>query len=77
METTTDPNGKNLYISYIAGLCGYMAGMFATNTDPSLIIFWIYTAVIYKYAQLDMDRKETSEVKSESVTTLAGMIKSV
>jgi oligosaccharide repeat unit polymerase len=77
LEKTKDPNGKYLYISYIAGLCGYMTGMFATNTDPSLYIFWIYTAVVYKHAQLDMDRKETYEVKSESITALAGMTKSV
>ena len=64
LETTTNPWGKQLYISYIAGFCGYMVGMFATNTGPSLVIFWIYTAVIYKYAQLDMDRKETSDILS-------------
>jgi O-antigen ligase len=77
LETTTNPWGKQLYISYISGFCGYMVGIFATNANPSLIIFWIYTAVIYKYAQLDMDKKETSVVKSESVTTLTGMTKSV
>ena len=77
METTADPHGKHLYICYIAGLCGYMVGMFLTNTDPSLIIFWIYTAVIYRYAQLDRDKKGTSEVKSGSVPTLSSMAKSV
>jgi O-antigen ligase len=71
LETTTDPWGKQLYISYIAGLCGYMVGMFATNTGPSLVIFWIYSAVIYKYAQLDMDKKEISVAKSETVTSLS------
>ena len=71
LETTTNPWGKQLYISYIAGLCGYMVGMFATNTVPSLVIFWIYTAVIYKYAQLDMDKKEISVAKSETVTSLS------
>ena len=69
LETTTNPWGKQLYISYIAGLCGYMVGMFATNAGPSLVIFWIYTAVIYKYAQLDMDKKEISVAKSETVTS--------
>ena len=39
LETTTDPWGKQLYISYIAGLSGYMIGMFATNTGPSLVYF--------------------------------------
>jgi len=53
LETTTNPWKKQLYISYIAGLCGYMVGMFATNAGPSLFIFWIYTAVIYKHSQLE------------------------
>jgi len=55
-----------LYISYIAGFCGFVVGMFATNAGPSLVIFWIYTAVIYKYAQLDMDKKVISEGKREA-----------
>lgn len=66
LETTTNPWGKQLYISYIAGLCGYMVGMFATNMGPAMYLFWIYTAVIYKYAQLDMDKKVISEGKREA-----------
>jgi len=58
LETTTTPWKQQIYISYIAGLCGYMVGIFATNAGPSLVIFWIYTALILKYAQLDMDKKE-------------------
>ena len=46
-----------------------MVGMFATNTGPSLVIFWIYTAVIYKYAQLDMDKKEIYLGKRVTVNT--------
>jgi len=57
LETTTNPWGKQLYISYIAGFCGYMVGMFATNAGPSLFIFWIYTAVIYKHSQLEKVRE--------------------
>ena len=71
LETTTNPWGKQLYLSYIAGLCGYIVGMFATNAGPSLVIFWIYTAVIYKYAQLDIDKKEISEGKRETAATLS------
>lgn len=67
LEETTNSWKSQLYISYIAGLCGFMVGISATNTGPSLVIFWIYTAVIYKYAQLDMNKKESSKVKSETV----------
>lgn len=66
LETTTDPWGKQLYISYIAGLCGFAVGMFATNMGAAMNLFWIYTAVIYKYSQLDMDKKVISEGKREA-----------
>ncbi|MDL1980218.1 MAG: O-antigen ligase family protein [Deltaproteobacteria bacterium] len=66
LETTTDPWGKQLYISYIAGFCGFMVGMFATNMGSAMYLFWIYTAVIYKYAQLDMDKKVISEGTREA-----------
>jgi len=63
LEITKDTWGNQyfIFVSYFAGLCGFMVGMSATNTGPSLVIFWIYTAVIYKYTQLkDMKEKETS-----------------
>ena len=71
LETTTDPLGKQLYISYIAGFCGFVVGMFATNMGPAMYLFWIYTAVIYKYVQLDMEKKEISVAKSKIVTNLS------
>jgi len=66
LETTTTPWKNQLYISYIAGFCGFVVGMFATNMGPAMYLFWIYTAVIYKYAQLDMDKKVISEGKREA-----------
>jgi len=63
LERTTDPLRKQVYISYIAGLSGFMVGMFFTNIGPAMYIFWIYTAVIYKYVQLDMDKEEVSADK--------------
>ena len=49
---------KQLYLSYITGFCGFMVGIFATNSDPSQYIFWIYTGIIYKYVQLDVREEE-------------------
>ena len=47
-----------LYISYIAGFMGYTVGLFATNGGPSLYLFWIYTAIVYKYGYFNKERKE-------------------
>ena len=55
LNTTTSPWEKLLYLSYISGFFGYLTGMFFTNMGAARYIFWIYTAIIYKYAQLDMD----------------------
>ena len=60
IRNTNNSWQRQLYISYVAGLCGYMSGIFATNTGPSLNIFWIYTAIVYKYTFFQ-------EVKSEKL----------
>ncbi len=60
IERTTNPWVMKISISYFAGLSAYMLGMFATNTGPSLNIFWIYTAIIYKYVELDKDTNSVS-----------------
>jgi O-antigen ligase len=56
LEKTKNTRLMQLYISYIAGIFAFSIGMFATNAGPSLFIFWIYTATIYKYVQLDMEK---------------------
>ena len=55
IRNTNNSWQRQLYISYVSGLCGYMCGIFATNTGPSLYIFWIYTAIIYKYAFFEQE----------------------
>ena len=57
LNITTSPWEKLLYISYISGFCGYLTGMFFTNMSATSDLFWIYTAIIYKFSQLDMDLK--------------------
>ena len=68
LKTTTSAWRKQLYISYIAGFLGYMTGLSATNAGPSIVIFWIYTTTILKYAQLDMDEKGISPGLNNSIT---------
>jgi O-antigen ligase len=50
---------KLLYLSYLSGLISFMVGIFATNTGPSLYLFWIYTGIIYKYIQLEKNKEES------------------
>jgi O-antigen ligase len=46
---------KLLYISYIAGFCGYHFSLLAQNESQPRYIFWIYTAVILKYDKIRND----------------------
>lgn len=53
LERASRPWEKLLFLSYMAGLLGYMVGIFFTNAGPSTYIFWFYTGIMYKYVQLD------------------------
>jgi len=57
LKATTNPWSKQLYISYIAGFLGYAFSMLSVNVFSPRYIFWIYTAVIYKYAQLETSKR--------------------
>ena len=46
---------KRLYVSYIAGFCGYHFSLFALNESQPRYIFWIYTAIILKYDKIRND----------------------
>ena len=54
IKKTNDPWKKQVYISYLAGLVAFVVGMFFTNIGPARYIFWIYTALVYKYIRLDI-----------------------
>ena len=59
MEETTDSWNKFLYISYIAGFAGWTFSMLGVQLYQTTYLFWVYTAVIYRYSQLE-------EVKQQS-----------
>jgi O-antigen ligase len=44
---------KVIYLGYLSGFLGYIIAMFGSNFFEPRYIFWIYTALIYKYAELD------------------------
>ena len=57
IRTTTEFRKRIFHISYIVGFCGYTFSLIAINASISLYLFWIYTAIIYKYSQIG-DQKE-------------------
>jgi len=53
LNHTTDVRRMALYSSYLAGFVGYAVSMLSVNLFNPRILFWIYTAVVFKYIQLD------------------------
>ena len=52
-KETKDLWRRKLCISFIAGFLGYTFSMLALDISSPRYLFWIYTAIIYKYAQLE------------------------
>ena len=50
IKSTDNLEHKAIYISYLSGFLGYAFAMFFVNYFSIRIIFWIYTAVIYKFS---------------------------
>jgi O-antigen ligase len=63
VKTTPDHWKKVIYISYLAGFLGWAFNMLFGNVFSIRIIFWFYTAIIYKYSLIEMNsRYETGIV---------------
>lgn len=56
-KASTEKSSKIFYLGYISGFIGYMVAMFGVHLNEPRYIFWIYTAVMYKYSQLDTVNK--------------------
>lgn len=57
LKTASGIWSKRYYISYLAGFSGYAFSMLGVNVITPRLIFWFYTALIYKYAQLEMSKR--------------------
>lgn len=57
IKTSKEFQGKVIFMSYFLGFCGFTFSLIGLNSYNSLYIFWIYTAVIYKYSPIG-DQKE-------------------
>jgi len=58
LKTTRDSWRKGLYMAYIAGFGGYTLSMFFVNLFTPRFVFWIYTAIIYRYSQLESNKEK-------------------
>ena len=60
-----DANTRNkaLYASYLAGFLGYAFSMLFVNLFGLRLIFWLYTAIIYKYSRIVEIPHQVSQIK--------------
>jgi hypothetical protein len=54
MKATRDATAQRLYVSYLAGFLGFVMSMLSVNIMQPLYPFWVYTAFIIRYGQLDL-----------------------
>jgi O-antigen ligase len=66
LKNTHEDDSKMIYIGYLSGFIGYMVCMFGVGLSVPRYIFWIYTAVMLKYAQLDTSSAPEFELKNEA-----------
>ena len=52
-KKTNDIQKKVFVLGYISGFIGFAVGMFFSNMQPAIPLFWIYTATIYKFVYLE------------------------
>ena len=56
-KTTENSQRRNIYMAYIAGFGGYTLSMFFVNLIIPRYLFWMYTAIIYRYSQLESNKE--------------------
>lgn len=52
IKISTEFRIKVLYVSYFAGFCGYAFSLLGVNAINTRFLFWIYAAIIYRYAEI-------------------------
>lgn len=64
LKTSAFSKNQILCFGYICGFIGYVVAMFGLNLNEPRYIFWIYTAIIYKYTELDAIEKSESALQT-------------
>jgi oligosaccharide repeat unit polymerase len=64
LNTTGNAWLAYLYAAYLAGFCGYCVQMLSVNVILPRYPFWIYTAIIYKYAQLEASAEASTRAET-------------
>ena len=62
-STTKELENKRIYIGYLTGFMGYTIAMIGVNMYEPRYIFWIYTALIYSYTNMD-DVEDKAQLKA-------------
>jgi O-antigen ligase len=62
-DRTSDAYSTRIYLSYLSGFAGYLMAMFFVNMFIPRLIFWTYTAVVYKYASLEEEQNFQNKLK--------------
>ncbi len=52
-KTTSSHYSKQIYLGFLAGFFGYLVAMFGVDIYIPRYIFWIYAAIVYRYAILE------------------------
>jgi O-antigen ligase len=52
-RTSSDVWLKQLYMSYLSGFTGWMVAMFSGALGTPFYMFWVYTAIMYRYPLLE------------------------
>jgi O-antigen ligase len=55
LVTTNNLWQRKFFVTYLAGFLGYSFSMLAVDIGPPRYLFWIYTATIYKYSELEVN----------------------
>ncbi len=61
LNDADDDYSARIYISYLSGFAGYLMALGFVNMNIPRLIFWIYTAVVYKYASFEEGKKFLNE----------------
>jgi O-antigen ligase len=58
LKTSRDTYARNLYLAYLTGLIGFMVAMSGVNLFDPRVPFWIYTAAVLGYLNIQARRAQ-------------------
>lgn len=62
IKNTSNKNSRLIYIGYLSGFAGYMVCMSGVDMYTTRYIFWIYTAIILNYSQIEASKNSWDSI---------------